>query len=83
MILLQWKYSKISTKQKKKRNQFIISILNERLEVLVTPNCLLGSINKLKKVRRLCENCYQFKELNPTDRVKLMEVSMYELILVS
>jgi len=35
-----------------------------------------------EKVRRLCENCYQFKELNPTDRVKLMEVSMYELILI-
>ena len=41
------------------------------------------SIDKLKKVRRLCENCYQFRELNQADREKLMEVSMYELILVS
>ena len=40
-------------------------------------------IDKLKKVRRLCENCYQFKEMTQADREKLMEVSMYELVLVS
>ena len=82
MTLSQWKYSKISTKLKKKESVYYFCF-NERPWHQGIPNSSPSFIHKLKKVRRLCENCYQFKEMNPTDRDKLMEVSMYELILVS
>ena len=81
MIPLQRKFSKIWRKQKRKERVYSGFLTCQGTPDAGRTGCFL--LDKLIKVRRLCENCYQYKELNRSDREKLMEVAIYELVLVS